>query len=58
MTLRSGNIVTLAVALITVIFFDRKAAWEERQLCDRYPDYASYAASTPKFFPTRLRRAR
>ena len=51
MTLRSGSWIHLLVAIITVGFFDRKAAWEERQLAERYPNYADYAAATPKFVP-------
>jgi protein-S-isoprenylcysteine O-methyltransferase Ste14 len=55
MTLRSGSVVTLAVAVIAVVFFDRKARWEEARLVERYPDYAPYADRTPRFVP-RLRR--
>jgi len=51
LTLRSGNVVTLAVAVVTVVFFDRKARWEEAQLRERYPDYADYASHTPRFVP-------
>lgn len=51
LTLRSGSFVTLAVAVVTVVFFDRKARWEEAQLRERYPDYAEYASRTPRFVP-------
>lgn len=51
MTLRSGSVVHLAVAAAALVFFDRKAAWEEQQLARTYPDYDRYAASTPKFIP-------
>ena len=51
MTLRSASVTHLALAVVTGVFFDRKAAWEERQLHDRYADYASYASNTPKFLP-------
>ena len=51
LTLRSGSVVTLAVAVVTVVFFDRKARWEEAQLRERYPDYAEYASHTPRFVP-------
>jgi protein-S-isoprenylcysteine O-methyltransferase Ste14 len=54
--IRSGSLVTAAVALITVAFFHLKAAWEERRLAERYPDYARYAAATPRFVP-RIRPA-
>ncbi len=51
LTLRSGSYVTLAVAVVTVVFFDRKAAWEEARLQERYDGYAEYAARTPRFVP-------
>ena len=60
LTVRSGSFVTLSVAIVTVVFFDRKARWEEAQLRERYPDYAEYASHTPRFVPgvrpSRLRR--
>lgn len=58
MTLRSESWLHLVIAAATVMFFDRKAAWEEVQLVERYPSYRSYAAVTPKFvpFPRRHRR--
>ncbi len=60
LTVRSGSFVTLAVAVVTVVFFDRKARWEEGQLRGRYPGYDEYAARTPRFVPSlrpsRLRR--
>ena len=59
LTLRSGNVLTLVIAAATVAFFDRNAAWEERQLRRRYRDYDGYAAITPRFIPgTRPRRRR
>ncbi len=51
LTLRSGSVVTLAVAVVTVVFFDRKARWEEARLRERYPGYAEYASHTPRFVP-------
>lgn len=51
LTIRSGSYITLAVAVVTVVFFDRKAAWEEARLRERYDGYASYAARTPRFVP-------
>ncbi len=51
MALRSGSFLNLAIAVCGFIFFDRKAAWEERQLTEAYPDYPAYAARTGKFFP-------
>lgn len=55
LTLRSGSFVTLAVAVVTVVFFDRKARWEEARLRERYPGYADYAAHTRRFVPGRPR---
>jgi protein-S-isoprenylcysteine O-methyltransferase Ste14 len=51
LTVRSGSVVTLAVAVVAVVFFDRKARWEEAQLSDRYDGYTEYAARTPRFVP-------
>ncbi len=51
LTIRSGSYVTLTVAVVTVVFFDRKAAWEEARLRERYDGYASYAARAPRFVP-------
>jgi len=53
LTLRSGSFVTLAVAAVTVVFFDRKARWEEGQLREHYPEYAAYASRTRRFVPGR-----
>jgi protein-S-isoprenylcysteine O-methyltransferase Ste14 len=33
------------------VFFDRKAAREERWLIERYPDYAAYARRVRRFLP-------
>ena len=51
LTIRSGSYLTLAFAVVTVVFLDRKAAWEEARLGDRYEGYATYAARTPRFVP-------
>ncbi|MEM9561460.1 MAG: isoprenylcysteine carboxylmethyltransferase family protein [Actinomycetota bacterium] len=50
-TIRSGNVLVLLVAVGTVAFFVVKARWEEDRLRDRYPDYDRYAAGTPRFVP-------
>jgi protein-S-isoprenylcysteine O-methyltransferase Ste14 len=55
-TLRSGSWFTLAVAVVTFVFFDRKARWEEARLAEQYPHYADYAARTPRFVPGAPRR--
>ncbi|MEL7158057.1 MAG: methyltransferase [Actinomycetota bacterium] len=54
---RSGSVVTVAVAVVTIAFFWVKSSWEEVQLRRTYPDYDHYAAVTGRFFP-RLGRAR
>lgn len=51
LTIRSGSVITLAVAVVTVVFFTIKARWEEAALTARYPDYPAYAAATPRFLP-------
>ena len=51
MVLRSGSVWHLAIGATAVIFFDRKAAWEEIRLAERYPDYADYASRTARFVP-------
>lgn len=51
LTLRSGSVVTLVVAVATVVFFVVKSTWEERRLAERYEGYAAYAATTPRFVP-------
>jgi len=53
--LRSGNLVSIPIALLAIVFFDAKARWEERLLSEHYHGYADYAARTPRFVP-RLRR--
>lgn len=53
-TVRSGSVITVIVAVATFAFFVGKASWEEGQLAEHYPSYAEYAASTPRFVP-RLR---
>jgi len=40
-----------ASAALTLTFFDRKAAREERWLRQLYPDYVAYALRVKKFFP-------
>jgi protein-S-isoprenylcysteine O-methyltransferase Ste14 len=50
-TVRSQSFLQLLVAVLALLFFDRKAAWEERALAERYDGYPAYAAGTAKFFP-------
>lgn len=56
-TLRSGSVVVLALAAVTVAFFHGKARFEEGLLAERYPAYRRYAARTPRFLPRPWRRA-
>lgn len=56
LVLRSGSLVSLAVGVVTVIFFDAKARWEELKLAEVFPDYPDYAARTARFFPHPFRR--
>lgn len=41
----------LASAALTLLFFDRKAAREERWLHQQYPDYGAYALRVKRFLP-------
>lgn len=56
-TIRSGSLITAAVALITFGFFSIKAKWEEERLAEHYPGYEAYAAQTPRFIPLGTMRA-
>ena len=55
-TIRSGNVLVLLVAAVTVAFFTVKARWEEDRLREHYPGYDAYAAATPRFVPRPGRR--
>ena len=57
LVVRNGGAISLVLGIVTVGFFNVKAGWEERRLAMRYPDYAGYAALTPRFVP-RPRRKR
>lgn len=54
--IRSGSLWSVALGLVTASFFLVKARWEEQQLTEHYPDYAAYAARTPRFIPMPWRR--
>ncbi|MBO9309089.1 MAG: isoprenylcysteine carboxylmethyltransferase family protein [Chloroflexi bacterium] len=41
----------LVISAILLVFFDRKAAQEERWLQARYPEYAAYRRRVKKFLP-------
>jgi len=55
LVVRSGSLLHALVGAVTMLFFNRKARWEEAQLADRYPGYEAYAATTPRFVPSLLR---
>ena len=51
LSVRSGSWITVAVGVVTLLFFRVKVGWEEQRLRERYPDYDRYAAVTPRFVP-------
>ena len=48
----SGSVPVAAAAVALIVWLQIKARWEERRLTARYPEYAAYAASTPRFIPS------
>jgi protein-S-isoprenylcysteine O-methyltransferase Ste14 len=52
----SGSVAIAAATLALIAWLEIKARWEERRLVDRYPEYAAYAARTPRFIPSPRRR--
>jgi protein-S-isoprenylcysteine O-methyltransferase Ste14 len=51
LSVRSGSVITVAVGVVTLVFFVVKSRWEERRLAARFAGYADYAARTGRFFP-------
>lgn len=49
--LRSGNVATLAIGGVLVVVIRHRAVREEEALERRFPSYAAYAATTPRFLP-------
>ncbi len=47
----SGSFVRAFIAILTVVFFNIKARWEEVRLTRRYPEYPAYASVVPRFIP-------
>jgi protein-S-isoprenylcysteine O-methyltransferase Ste14 len=45
--------VGLLAAAVCYVYFDRKAAVEERRLASRFPEYEAYRARVPKLIPWR-----
>ncbi len=52
----SASIEVAAAASALLVWLAIKARWEERRLRIRYPGYAPYAGSTPRFLPGWRRR--
>jgi protein-S-isoprenylcysteine O-methyltransferase Ste14 len=46
-----SSLPALIIALVLVLFFRAKTLYEERLLCLKFPDYPSYAARVPRYFP-------
>lgn len=57
LTIRSASLAVASASLALIVWFTLKARWEEQHLRRRYPDYAEYAARTPRFLPFRLTRS-
>ena len=53
----SGSYSKSALGVLTAVFFNVKARWEESRLRDVYPRYSAYAARTPRFVPRLLPRS-
>jgi protein-S-isoprenylcysteine O-methyltransferase Ste14 len=51
MALQTQGILTLGYAILLAVFLDVKASREERWLCAKYPDYASYRRRVRKLIP-------
>lgn len=49
----SGDRRRLAAFTALAALLTGKASWEERHLVRRFPEYAAYAARTPRFVPRR-----
>jgi len=50
-SLSRSSLIGMALCVVLFLFFDRKAAYEERQLAVQFPDYAAYRARTCKLIP-------
>ncbi|MFK7917960.1 MAG: isoprenylcysteine carboxylmethyltransferase family protein [Ilumatobacter sp.] len=51
MAARSGSLLTVALAILTLGFFVVKSNWEEARLRERFERYDAYATRTGRFFP-------
>ena len=57
-TVRGPTWARLVAALALIALLRGKAAWEERRLAEKFPDYAEYAARTPAIVPLPFHRRR
>ena len=51
LSVRSGSALAVVIGAATLAFFVVKSSWEEQRLAERFPDDATYAARTGRFFP-------
>jgi len=51
--LDSPSLVRALAFVALAVLLNAKARWEEARLTERFPDYADYAAATPRFIPRR-----
>jgi protein-S-isoprenylcysteine O-methyltransferase Ste14 len=56
-TVSSGSWTKAALGAALFALILGKARWEEQMLRQRYPEYAEYAARTPRFIPLPMRKA-
>ena len=47
----SGSVLVTLCSIALVVWMSLKARFEEKRLAERYPEYAAYAARTPRFVP-------
>lgn len=57
-TISTGSAMRGGATLALIVLFNAKARFEEQALAQYFADYTSYAATTPRFLPFRLRGTR
>jgi protein-S-isoprenylcysteine O-methyltransferase Ste14 len=50
-TVAAGSVLRVVALAALILLLNVKARWEETRLAQRFPDYAEYAARTPRFVP-------
>jgi len=50
-TVARGSLIGLLTCIALFVFFDRKAAYEDRHLADRFPGFAAYRTRVRKLIP-------